>query len=87
MTDIDGDSFDYEIRVLTLYERPKDFPELESAVGPRVVVTGLPAHADQHHADLGTETIESEIPEGYEIAWGNEVELSPGTYSYPLVRS
>lgn len=28
MTDIDGDSFDYEIRVLTLYERPKDFPEL-----------------------------------------------------------
>lgn len=60
--------------------------ELDSPNGPRVTVWGLADRSDQATADAQTAEIEAEIPEGWEIAWGNEVRTSTGGYAYPLTR-
>lgn len=53
--------------------------ELQSAVGPRVLVRGEIDEAD----------IEAQLPEGWTVGsnWHNGVKLRSGGCSYPLVRS
>jgi hypothetical protein len=54
--------------------------ELESAVGPRVLVTG----------EVDASDVESEIPAGWGVDWSNGVRIGAGDYqqmSYPLVQA